>query len=82
MLLCFARLKTSSHNISRLKFYYSFLGKRWLRWYDGAGNWILTPEESQRQQAEQITVERQRADRLLAQLRALGVEPDEQFGTE
>jgi len=53
-----------------------------LRWYDAAGNWILTPEEAQRQQAGQVTLERQRADRLSAQLRALGVEPDENFDTE
>lgn len=61
---------------------YQKIAEQWLRWYDGSGNWILTPEESQRQQAEQVTVERQRADRLSAQLRALGVEPDENFGTE
>jgi hypothetical protein len=30
----------------------------WLRWYDEQGNWILTPEELERQKAEQ---ERQRA---------------------
>ena len=60
-----------------------------MRWYDVAGNWILTLEESQRKQAGQVAVERQRAererqraDRLSAQLRALGVEPDENFDTE
>ncbi len=31
----------------------------WLRWYDGEGNWILTPEELARQKAEQ---ERQKAE--------------------
>ena len=75
---------------------YQKITEQWLRWYDAAGNWILIPEEAQRQQAEQVAVERQRAerekqraererqraDRLLAQLRALGVEPDENFGTE
>ncbi len=61
---------------------YQKVTEQWFRWYDGAGNWILTPEESQRQQAGQVAVERQRADRLLAQLRALGVEPDDNFGTE
>ena len=58
---------------------YQKITEQWLRWYDGAGNWILTSEESQRQQAER---EKQRADRLSAQLRALGVEPDENFGAE
>jgi hypothetical protein len=38
----------------------------WLRWYDAAGNWILTPEER----------ERRRVERLAEQLRSLGVEPD------
>ena len=31
----------------------------WLRWYDGEGNWILTPEELERQKAER---ERQKAE--------------------
>ena len=75
MLFCFARVKTSSHNIRKIT-------DQWLRWYDAAGNWILTPEEAQRQQAGQVTLERQRADRLSAQLRALGVEPDKNFGTK
>jgi Uma2 family endonuclease len=38
----------------------------WLRWYDTAGNWVQTPVEQ----------EAQRSERLIAQLRALGVEPD------
>ncbi|MFZ0547369.1 MAG: Uma2 family endonuclease [Candidatus Promineifilaceae bacterium] len=42
----------------------------WLRWVDEEGNLLLTGEEA----AEQ---ERQRAERLAAQLRALGVEPEE-----
>ncbi|MBD2363237.1 Uma2 family endonuclease [Anabaena minutissima FACHB-250] len=41
----------------------------WLRWWDGAGNLLLWSNE----QAEQ---ERQRADRLAAKLRELGVDPD------
>jgi Uma2 family endonuclease len=41
----------------------------WLRWVDEEGNLLLTGEET----AEQ---ERQRAERLAAQLRALGVEPE------
>ncbi|MBF2005681.1 MAG: Uma2 family endonuclease [Chlorogloeopsis fritschii C42_A2020_084] len=38
---------------------YQDIEMSWLRWYDAAGNWIMTPTE-----------------RLAAQLRAMGVEPD------
>ncbi len=52
----------------------------WLRWYDQDGNWILTPTEQERQKAAQerqkAAQERQKTERLIAQLRALGVEPD------
>ncbi|MBD2629571.1 Uma2 family endonuclease [Trichormus variabilis] len=41
----------------------------WLRWWDFQGNLLLTGEE----RAEQ---ESQRSDRLAAQLRALGIEPE------
>jgi hypothetical protein len=41
----------------------------WLRWWDLQGNLLLTGEE----RAEQET---QRANRLTAQLRALGIEPE------
>ncbi len=33
--------------------------RQWLRWYDAEGQWILTPEEQERQRAE---TERQRAE--------------------
>jgi Uma2 family endonuclease len=46
----------------------------WLRWYDALHNWIPTPAEREQQRAEQ---ERQRADRLAAQLRALGIKPED-----
>jgi Uma2 family endonuclease len=42
----------------------------WLRWWDSAGNLLLTGEE----RAEQ---EKQRADRLVAKLRELGLDPDQ-----
>jgi hypothetical protein len=38
----------------------------WLRWYDVTGNWVLRSDEFERLQKE----------RLIAQLRALGIEPD------
>jgi Uma2 family endonuclease len=44
---------------------YQGIEMSWLRWYDGKG-WILTPVEH----------ERQRAERLVTQLRSLGIEPD------
>lgn len=44
----------------------------WLRFFDRAGNLVLLPEEATQARVEQ---ERQRAERLAAQLRALGVEP-------
>jgi hypothetical protein len=51
----------------------------WLRFYDEAGNLVPLPEEAyvaqaqeERQRAEQ---EKQRADRLAEQLRALGIDP-------
>lgn len=56
---------------------------RWLRWYDAAGHWIVTPQErveSERERAEQATaelaVERDRSKRLAAKLRELGIEED------
>lgn len=48
---------------------YQGIEGRWLRWYDPAGNWIPTAHE----RAEQ---ERQRAERLAARLRKLGVDPE------
>lgn len=60
----------------------------WLRWYDKDGKWILTPEEQERQRAskadqraasaeELAAQERQRADRLAAKLKELGISVDE-----
>jgi hypothetical protein len=45
---------------------YNNIQQPWLRWYDVSGNWVLTPMEQERRQKE----------RLIEQLRALGVEPD------
>lgn len=42
---------------------------RWLRWQDNEGNWIPTASD----RAEQ---ERQRAERLAARLRELGIDPE------
>ncbi len=45
---------------------YKNINMLWLRWYDKDGNWVLTPTEQ----------ERQKSERLILQLRVLGVEPD------
>ena len=45
---------------------YNNIQQPWLRWYDVSGNWVLTPTEQERRQKE----------RLIEQLRNLGVEPD------
>ena len=52
---------------------YQDVEQPWLRWYDRTGNWVSTAVEIERQRAE---IERQRTQRLIAQLRSLGVEPD------
>ncbi len=46
---------------------YQGIDRLWLRWYDVNGNWIATPVEQ----------ERQRAERLAAKLRELGINPNE-----
>ncbi|MEH2437989.1 MAG: Uma2 family endonuclease [Nostoc sp.] len=46
---------------------YQRIERLWLRWYDASGNWLFTPLER----------ESQRANKLAAQLRELGVNPDE-----
>lgn len=52
----------------------------WLRWCDGAGNWLLTDTEQERlaKEQEQLAKEQtqQRAEQLAARLRALGIDPD------
>ena len=50
---------------------YQGLTRQWLRWYDQENNWLPTPEEREKQRAEQ---EKQRADLAeseLAKLRQL-----------
>jgi hypothetical protein len=49
---------------------YQGIERLWLRWYDANGNWMPTP-------GEEALQERQRADRLAARLRELGINPDE-----
>jgi hypothetical protein len=48
---------------------YDGIPRRWLRWFDGQGNWIPTIAEQKQQ-------EQQRAERLAQKLRELGIDPD------
>jgi len=48
----------------------------WLRWCDLEGRVIPTGAERAEQERQRAEQERQRAERLAAQLRALGVEPE------
>ncbi len=49
----------------------------WLRWWKEDGDWVLTASEQLEQASEQLEQERQRSGRFAAQLRALGVDPDQ-----
>jgi hypothetical protein len=50
--------------------------REWLHWYDEVGERLPTPEDRIQQQQAIAQQERDRAERLAAKLRALGVEPD------
>ncbi|WP_035153239.1 Uma2 family endonuclease [Calothrix sp. 336/3] len=48
----------------------------WLRWWDEQGNLLLWGGELANQERQRAEVERQRAERLLQQLRDAGIEPN------
>lgn len=48
----------------------------WLRWWDTEGNLLLTGNEKVEQVEVKFEEERQKAERLAAQLRAAGIEPE------
>jgi hypothetical protein len=55
----------------------------WLRWYDADGNWILTSEEKNTKLLEvieeekvKLEAEKIKTEKLLAQLKSLGIEPN------
>jgi Uma2 family endonuclease len=52
---------------------YQNIERKWLRWFDNLGNWILTPKEKQEQELEK---QRLIIEKLASQLRALGIEPE------
>lgn len=55
---------------------YQNIERKWLRWYNADGNWLPAVEEIAERERRRAEKEKRRADRLAAQLRALGVEPD------
>ncbi len=55
---------------------YQTVDRQWLRWYDSDDNWIPTPDEQAEQERQRAEQAEQRAERLLAQLKALGVDPE------
>jgi Uma2 family endonuclease len=48
----------------------------WLRWWDNSGNLLLWSSEQAQQERHRAQQEHQRAERLVAKLRELGVDPD------
>lgn len=59
---------------------YRGIERQWLRWYGRTGAWIPCERERTQDVAHELDQERQRVERLIAQLRSLGAEPD--LGTE
>ncbi|NJK59422.1 MAG: Uma2 family endonuclease [Oscillatoriales cyanobacterium SM2_1_8] len=49
----------------------------WLRWWDAQGNLLLTGQEQAQQERQRANQAQQRADRLAAKLRALGIDPED-----
>ena len=56
---------------------YQGVDELWMRWYDATNNWIPTPTELAEVERQQRQLAEQRAERLAAQLRDLGVNPEE-----
>jgi Uma2 family endonuclease len=48
----------------------------WLRWWDNSGNLLLWSSEEAIQERQRADQEQQRAERLAAKLRELGIDPD------
>lgn len=48
----------------------------WMRWWDGQGNLLPSPEERVAEEHQRAEQERQRAERLAERLRALGEDPN------
>ncbi len=52
------------------------LERKWLRWYDADKNWFPTFAERAEQEKHRAEQEKYQKEKLLAQLKAIGVEPD------
>lgn len=48
----------------------------WLRWWEAAGNLLPSAEERADEVSRQVEAEQERAERLAAKLRELGIDPD------
>jgi hypothetical protein len=55
---------------------YDGVTREWLYWYDENNRRYPTPYERAKLERQQTELANQRAERLAAQLRALGIEPD------
>lgn len=49
---------------------------KWLRWWDEKGNLLLWSSELVAQKQQELEQEKQRAEKLAAKLRSLGIEPE------
>jgi len=56
---------------------YQGINREWLYWYDDKGEKYLTPEERILTAEKEILVAKQKADKLAAKLRSLGIDPEE-----
>lgn len=52
------------------------LTTKWLRWWDEQENLLLWSSELVEQKQQELEQEKQRAEKLAAQLRAAGIEPE------
>lgn len=59
---------------------YRHMSRDWLRWCDGAGNWLLTETERERSDKEhersEKEHERSQKEKLATYLRSIGIDPD------
>jgi Uma2 family endonuclease len=55
---------------------YESVEGRWLRWYGEDGAWLSTLQQQVDQMTSQLGEEQLRSERLIEQLRALGIEPE------
>ncbi len=59
---------------------YTGVSRKWLRWYEEGGQWVPTDAEMAEQAQTQLLEERRQRERLLEQLRARGIDPNDLLG--